>query len=44
MRNIAYQSTSEEESAAIIKYLKADSEKIQFSDEYPFNSGKAIYT
>ena len=30
VRNIAYQSTSEEESAAIIKYLKADSEKIHF--------------
>ena len=35
VRNIAYQSTSEEESAAIIKYLKADSEKIHFLTNIP---------
>ena len=35
VRNIAYQSTSEEESAAIIKYLKADSKKIHFLTNIP---------
>ena len=35
VRDIAYQSTSEEESAAIIKYLKADSEKIHFLTNIP---------